>query len=57
MVIVSFYMFEGIPSVLPVMEASDAKDNFICLLVSAIMTLFILDVVFAEISYYTYAET
>jgi amino acid permease len=56
MICLAFYMFEGIGSVLPVMEASDAKDNFNVLLVSALATLCCVHIVFSELSYYVYGN-
>ena len=56
MICLAFYMFEGIGSVLPVMEASDAKDNFSVLLASALATLCSIHIVFSELSYYTFAN-
>ncbi len=57
MISVSFMMFEGIPSVLPIMEASDAKENFSYLLAAALFTLLVIDITFAELSYYCYGDT
>ena len=54
MVSLAFYMFEGIGSVLPVMEASDAKENFNVLLGSALATLCGVHIIFYELAYYTY---
>jgi hypothetical protein len=56
MICLAFYMFEGIGSVLPVMEASDAKDNFNTLLVSALATLCTIHIIFSEFSYYVYGN-
>ena len=50
-------MFEGIPSVLPIMEASDARENFSYLLAAALSTLLMIDITFAELSYYAYGDT
>ena len=49
-------MFEGIPSVLPIMEASDCKEEFSYILVAALTTLLIIDIVFAELCYYAYGD-
>ena len=56
MICLAFYMFEGIGSVLPVMEASDCKENFDVLLVSALATLCSIHIMFSELSYYVYAN-
>ena len=49
-------MFEGIPTVLPIMEASDCKENFSYILVSALGMLLVIDLTFAELCYYCYGE-
>jgi hypothetical protein len=56
MISLAFYMFEGIGSVLPVMEASDAKENFNYLLGSALATLCFVHIIFSELAYYTYGN-
>lgn len=56
MVSLSFYMFEGIGSLLPVMEASESKENFNFLLIAALSTLCFIHIVFSELSYYTYGD-
>ena len=56
MISLSFYMFEGIGSVLPVMEASDSKENFTYLLAGALATLCAIHITFSELSYYTYGD-
>lgn len=38
MIALSFYMFEGIPTVLPVMESSDSKENFHWIIAAALAT-------------------
>lgn len=53
---ISFYMFEGTTSVLPVMEASAKKDSFGFLLVIALSTLLCFHIYFSELCYYTFAE-
>ena len=53
---ISFYMFEGVSSVLPVMEASDHKDNFGTLLIFGLTTLLCIHIYFSELCYYTFAE-
>ena len=49
-------MFEGIGSVLPLMEASDSKENFEIILACALATLCSIHIVFSELSYYVYAD-
>jgi len=49
-------MFEGIPTVLPIMEASDCKENFSYILVSALAMLLVIDLTFAELCYYCYGD-
>lgn len=53
----SFYMFEGVGSVLPVMEASTMKDNFSVLLGCALGTLLCVHIYFSELSYYTFGDS
>ena len=57
MISISFVMFEGIPSVLPIMEASNCKDEFSYILVAALTTLLLIDIVFAELCYYAYGDS
>jgi len=57
MISISFVMFEGIPSVLPIMEASNCKEEFSYILVAALATLLVIDIVFAELCYYAYGDT
>ena len=54
----SFFMFEGIGSVMPVMNAcnKEAKDNFSYLLTGALGTLCTLYILFAELCYYTFGN-
>lgn len=49
-------MFEGIPSVLPIMEASDCKEEFNYILVAALSTLLLIDIIFAELCYYAFGD-
>jgi len=57
MILVSFIMFEGIPAVLPIMEASEAKENFSYILSGALAVLLIINIAFAELCYYCYGDT
>jgi len=54
----SFFMFEGIGCVMPVMNACDtrAQKNFPCLLAAALGTLCTLYIVFSEICYYNFGD-
>lgn len=52
----AFFMFEGIGAILPVMEASEYKDNFGVLLGFSIGTVCLVAIVFSELVYYTYGE-
>ena len=52
----AFYMFEGIGSVLPIMEASDVKDSFNMLVGIALATLCTIHIIFSEFSYYVYGN-
>ena len=56
MISLSFYMFEGIGSMLPIMESSDCKDDFSYLLAAALSTLCGVHIIFSELSYYTYGD-
>ena len=56
MISISFVMFEGIPSVLPILEASDCKANFNYILAAALLTLLVIDIIFAELCYYTFGD-
>ena len=49
-------MFEGVPSVLPIMEASDSKDNFSYILVGALTTLLCINITFSELCYYAWGD-
>lgn len=53
----SFYMYEGIGSVLPVMDASEYKTNFASLLIGALITLFSIHVSFSELCYYYFGDS
>jgi amino acid permease len=56
MVALSFYMFEGIPTVLPVMESSDSKENYHWIVGAALSTLCVINIIFSELCYYTFGE-
>ena len=49
-------MFAGLPSVLPIMEASDCKDDFVYILVGALAILCVIDLSFGELCYYAYGN-
>lgn len=53
----SFYMYEGVGCVMPVMEASEYKENFTVLLVAALVTLCATHVGFSELCYYYWGAT
>jgi hypothetical protein len=57
MIGLAYYMFEGITAVLPVMEASDAKEDFSYLLAGALAFLCIINICFSELCYYAYGST
>ena len=52
----SYATYEGIGTVLPVMEASDAKDNFTLLIILALATICSLHIIFSEVAYYAYGN-
>lgn len=54
----SFFMFEGIGSVMPVMNACNqqAKDNFPYLLAAALITLCTIYILFSELCYFTFGN-
>ena len=52
----SFFQYEGIGTLLPVMEASDAKDNMIFLTLASLGTLVTSHIIFSELIYYTYGS-
>ena len=56
MIGLSFYMFEGIPTILPIMEASDAKEQFPVIVAIALGTLCIINIAFSELTYYAYGD-
>lgn len=58
MVGLSFYMFEGIGTVLPIMEASDeeTKSIFDSLIFAALALLVVINIVFSELCYYAYGN-
>lgn len=49
-------MFEGIPTVLPILEASAARENFTTILIAALSTLCVICITFAELCYYTFGN-
>ena len=49
-------MFEGIPTILPIMEASDAKDQFPIIVSLALATLCFINIGFSELCYYAYGD-
>ena len=53
---ISFYMFEGVTSLLPVYEASEYKQNFIPLLIGALCTLLVIHIFFSSLSYYNFGD-
>jgi hypothetical protein len=57
MIGLAYYMFEGITAVLPVMEASDAKEDFSYLIAGALSTLCVVHICFSELCYYAYGNT
>jgi Transmembrane amino acid transporter protein len=57
MVGLAFYMFEGVTSVLPVLEASDSRENFVYLVIGALATLCTINIFFSELCYYTFGDT
>lgn len=52
----SFYMFEGVGCVLPVMEASTQKENFSSLVILALLSLLIMHINFSSLSYYYFGN-
>lgn len=57
MIGLSFYTYEGIGTVLPIMEASDCKENFSTILICALSTLCFIHVVFSELVYYALGDS
>jgi CBS domain containing-hemolysin-like protein len=56
MIGIAFFQYEGIGTVLPVMEASNAKENFTLLVIAALATIFSFHVIFSELIYYAYGN-
>lgn len=58
MVGLSFYMFEGIGTLLPIMEASDEETRSIfgSLIFAALALLVLINIVFSELCYYAYGN-
>lgn len=56
MIGLSFYQYEGIGTVLPIMEASDAKDKMPYLIIAALATLCSFHIMFSELIYYAYGD-
>ena len=52
----AFYTYEGIGSVLPIMEASDAKEYFTLILALALGCLCLIHIAFTELVYYAYGD-
>lgn len=52
----SFYMYEGVGSLIPVLEASDYKENFSVLLTTALVTLCSIHIYFSELCYYYWGD-
>lgn len=53
---ISYATYEGIGTVLPIMEASEAKDNFSLLVALALGTICIIHITFSEVTYYAYGD-
>lgn len=56
MLSLSFYMFEGIPAVLPIMESSDYKENFHWIVGAALATLCTINIAFSELCYFAFGD-
>ena len=56
MIGIAFYMFEGITSILPIMEASNAKESFPGMIVGALSLLCAMNILFSELCYYTFGN-
>jgi hypothetical protein len=56
MIGLSFYQYEGIGTVLPIMEASDAKDRMTYLIIAALCSLCTCHILFSELIYYAYGN-
>jgi len=52
----AFYTYEGIGSVLPVMDASDAKEHFTLIIALALGCLCLIHLSFTELVYYAYGN-
>jgi hypothetical protein len=52
----AFFQYEGIGTLLPVMEASSARDSMIFLTIASLVTLFCSHVAFSEMIYYSYGH-
>ena len=52
----SYATYEGIGTVLPVMEASGSKDSFSTLIALALATICVIHIIFSEVTYYAYGE-
>ena len=52
----SYATYEGIGAVLPIMEASAAKDSFHWLIALALGTICLLHITFSEVTYYAYGD-
>lgn len=52
----SYATYEGIGTVLPVMEASDSKENFGLLVGLALGTICIIHIAFSEVTYYAFGD-
>lgn len=56
MIGLSFYQYEGIGTILPIMEASDAKPLMSWLIGGALATLCTFHIIFSELIYYAYGD-
>ena len=52
----AFYTYEGIGTVLPIMEASDAKEYFPVILALGVGCLCLIHMAFTELVYYAYGD-
>ena len=52
----SYATYEGIGTVLPVMESSDAKENFSLLVSLALATICLIHIIFSEVTYYAFGD-
>lgn len=53
---ISFFMYEGVGSVLPVMEASKYRENFSSLMIGALLSLCTIHILFSELCYYYFGD-